>query len=193
LLNDEEIEIAMDIGDIGIKPFNPVRVQPVSYDVTLSREIRVPRDDVTLIRTREWFDYDRDCTYYGHGVPSWHNHTTECEIGPQGYILRPGEFLLACTEEYVRLSPTIAAMVEGKSSLGRLGMTVHVTAGVIDPGFEGQITLEIANLAPWAIELHEGMPIAQLVFERVNRPQFDYSEKGRYQGQTGPTESRYRL
>lgn len=183
----------MDVGLIGIKPFDPVRVQPVSYDVTLSAQIRVPREDVTLIRTKEWATYDPDCTYWGHGVPSWRNHTTEDTIGPRGWILRPGAFILACTEEYVKLDPTIAAMVEGKSSLGRLGMTVHVTAGVIDPGFEGQITLEIRNLAPWAIELHEGMPIAQLVFDRVNRPQYDYSEKGRYQGQTGPTESRYKM
>lgn len=192
MLNDTEISKAVQDGWIDIEPFDVARLQPVSYDLTLSEDIRVPRGDVTLIRTRPWDDYRSGTQYYGHGVPSWGTHTCGRTIPPSGSSLRPGEFLLACTREMVRLSPSMAARVEGKSSLGRLGMAVHITAGFIDPGFEGQITLEIANLAPWSIELFPGMPIAQIVFESVNPPERDYSKTGRYQGQRGPTESRYK-
>ena len=192
MLNHSEIEKAIENEEIGIEPFDVRRLQPVSYDLTLSKAVRVPRDDVTLIRTRQWDDYNPRTEYYGHGVPSWHPHTTGREIGPRGWVLRPRDFILASTRECVKLSPGMAAVVEGKSSLGRLGMAVHVTAGFIDPGFEGDITLEIANLAPWGIELFEGMPIAQIVFERVTPPHRDYSKTGHYQGQRGPTESRYR-
>ena len=191
MLNDHEISKAIEAGDISIEPFNLNRLQPVSYDLTLAKDIRVPREDIHTIRTREWDDYRPGTKYYGT-VPSWGPHTTGREIGPRGWRLLRRQFILACTREYVKLSPGIAARVEGKSSLGRLGMAVHITAGFIDPGFEGQITLEIANLAPWDIELYEGMPIAQIVFEPVTPPQRDYSKTGRYQGQTGPTESRYK-
>jgi dCTP deaminase len=192
MLNDAEIKKAVMEGRIGMMPFSTTQLQPVSYDLTLSKDIRVPRSDITLIETRPWDDYNPDGKYYGYGVPSWHPHTTGREIRPTGWELSPREFILGCTEEYVTLSPDMAARVEGKSSIGRLGVVVHITAGFIDPGFEGQITLEIVNLAPWAIKLYAGMPIAQIVFEPVNSPERDYSQTGRYQGQTGPTESRYR-
>lgn len=190
MLNDHEIRKAQESGEIGIDPFDPKRVQPVSYDVSLSEDIRVRRSDVHTIDTG--MEVEDNHRYYGL-VPSWQNHTNGRTVGPTGYRLRPGEFILGCTEETIRLDSTMAARVEGKSSLGRLGLTVHITAGFVDPGFEGQITLEIANLAEWDIVLHPGMPIAQLVFERVLAPERDYSQTGRYQGQRGPTESRYRI
>jgi len=190
-LNDLEIRKAVATEDIGIHPFVERQLQPVSYDLTLSVNILVPRDDVHTIETAPWDDYRQDSKYYGL-VPSWHQHTRSRAI-PGGYDLRPREFILGSTREEISLPSHYAARVEGKSSLGRLGMAVHITAGFIDPGFQGQITLEIVNLAPWDIKLHEGMPIAQIVFEPVNPPERDYSKTGHYQGQTGPTQSRYRF
>ncbi len=191
MLNDIEIRKAVETEDIGIHPFDPDRLQPVSYDLTLSVNILVPRDDVHTIETQEWADYDPSMKYYGL-VPAWHQHTRGRAI-PGGYSLRRGEFILGSTCEEISLPAHYAARVEGKSSLGRLGVQVHITAGFIDPGFSGQVTLEIHNVAPWSVRLHEGMPIAQIVFEPVNPPERDYSKTGRYQGQTGPTQSRYRF
>lgn len=190
MLNDVEITKAVMEGQIGMMPFSTQQLQPVSYDLKLAKDIRVARDDVHTIDPGK--DAEDSTRYYGE-VPSWHPHTTGREIGPSGWRLGHRDFILACTEEYVELAPDLAARVEGKSSLGRLGLAVHITAGFIDPGFKGQITLEIANLAPWNIKLYAGMPIAQIVFEPVNPPEKDYSKTGHYQGQTGPTESRYRL
>lgn len=191
MLNDMEIRKAVLEDRIGIDPFDSERVQPVSYDLTLSGDIRIPKPGVKIIDIGPGMRGPHDSIgLYGdpRRVPVW--HTEEESIG-SGRTLRPHEFILGCTEEYVKLPSDMAARVEGKSSLGRLGLAVHITAGFIDPGFEGQITLEIANLAPWDIVLHPGMAIAQIVFEPVNPPQRDYSQTGHYQGQRGPTESRY--
>ncbi len=191
MLNDLEIRKAVETEEIGIMPFDPGQLQPVSYDLTLSVNILVPRDDVHTIETAPWDDYDPGTKYYGR-VPSWHQHTRGRAI-PGGYGLRHGEFILGSTREEISLPAHYAARVEGKSSLGRLGIQVHITAGFIDPGFNGQITLEIYNVAPWTVTLNEGMPIAQIVFEPVNPPEKDYSKTGRYQGQIGATQSRYRF
>lgn len=192
MLNDFEIARAVQDDWITIKPFDPHRIQPVSYDLTLDDRYRRFCKYVHTLDTRDAGQYDDDTDYYGL-VPSWQPHTTEHTIpNGTGLVLHPGGFILACTTETIGLSPSIAARVEGKSSLGRMGVAVHVTAGFVDPGFQGQLTLEIANLGPVSVMLHVGMPIAQLVFEAVTPPMHDYAETGRYQGQTGPTESRYR-
>jgi dCTP deaminase len=191
MLNDFEIAKAVQDDWIGIRPYDPHRLQPVSYDLTLGDGYRIFRSDVHTIDTRDDGSYD-DATHYGR-VPSWQTHTTGHTLPHTGHTLRPGEFILASTAETITLSPAMAARVEGKSSLGRLGIAVHITAGFIDPGFEGQITLEIANLAPVSVLLYPGMPIAQIVFEPITPPMYDYSKTGHYQGQTGPTESRYRF
>lgn len=191
MLNDAEIRKAIQDEWITVEPFDDSRLQPVSLDLTLGDAYRRYRDDIQVIETRDTGEYaNTEC--WGI-VPSWQNHTTGHTIprGP-GLKLHPRDFILASTVETIRLGPAFAARVEGKSSLGRLGLAVHVTAGFIDPGFEGQITLEIANLAQAAIKLHAGMPIAQIVFEPVTPPERDYSVTGHYQGQTGPTPSRYR-
>lgn len=175
MLADFEIRKGIDTGMIGISPFDESRLQPVSYDLTLHPEVRVPDPGVTLI---DPFD------------SAWpYSYTKRRKTNAT--ILQPDGFILAATKETVRLDPSVAARVEGKSSLGRLGLAVHITAGFIDPGFMGQITLEIKNVAPWAVQLHAGMRIAQIVFEQVSIPERDYSKTGRYQGQHGPTESRY--
>lgn len=191
MLNDREIRTALKNDMIGIEPFDDSQMQPVSYDLRLAKEIRVPREDIHMIDPGMAVE-GRVTTYYGK-VPPWSTHTTGRDLPPNGRYIKHGEFMLGCTQEVIRLSPFVAARVEGKSSLGRLGLAVHITAGFIDPGFEGQITLEIANLAPWNIVLYPGMPIAQIVFEPVTPPDEDYTQTGRYNGQRGPTESRYRL
>lgn len=192
MLNDAEIRKAIQDDWITVEPFDDTRLQPVSYDLTLDDTYRRFRNDVHTIDTRDAGQYERATQYFGL-VPSWQDHTTGHTIPHgTGYRMAPGDFILACTRETIGLNPAIAARVEGKSSLGRLGLAVHVTAGFIDPGFEGQITLEIANLSPASVILHVGMPIAQIVFETVTPPERDYSVTGHYQGQTGPTPSRYR-
>lgn len=190
MLSDFEIRRASQDSWISVKPFREEHLNPVSLDLTLGDTYRIIRRDIKVIDTG-MSDVRPNTTYYGR-VPSWHPHTDEGVLHRDGYYLGPGDFILASTAERVELSPSIAARVEGKSSLGRLGLAVHVTAGFIDPGFEGEITLEIANLGDATIVLYQGMRVAQIVFEPVTPPEKDYSATGRYQGQTGPTESRYR-
>ncbi|MCX4799589.1 dCTP deaminase [Streptomyces sp. NBC_01242] len=179
LLADHQITDRIHTGDLKISPFDPVRVQPASVDLLLDQFLRVPVDpgaEIDVARV-------------------WAGHTVLAEIDEDGWLMKPGDFLLASTVERVTLPPDLAARVEGKSSLGRLGLAVHVTAGFIDPGFSGQITLEIANLSPWPIRLRQQMPIAQLgLIPMAAVPQRPYGRAGNhYQGQYGPTESRYEL
>lgn len=191
MLADFEIRKAIQDRWISIEPFDETRLQPVSLDLTLDDRYARFRDDVHTIDTRDAGQYSDANRHYGL-APSWKPHTTGHTIPLGGLTLRPGDFILACTVETVHLGTAFAARVEGKSSLGRLGVAVHITAGFVDPGFKGQITLEIANLGPASVMLHTGMPIAQIVFEPVSQPERDYSKTGHYQGQTGPTPSRYR-
>lgn len=182
MLCDHQIIEAVESGRLKIAPFDPARVQPASVDLTLDYYVRVPR------------------LYPGHeagidvaDVPA--DHTALMKLTEDGWVMKPGDFLLASTVERVALPLDLSARVEGKSSLGRLGLAVHITAGFIDPGFAGQITLEIANLSPWEIRLRRDMPIAQLALTPMSGiPTRPYGEAGnRYQGQVGPTESRYRM
>jgi dCTP deaminase len=180
LLSDRDITARLDDGSLGIHPLDRELMQPASVDLTFDRFVRMPYTlpgeelDVAALQA---------------------DHTLLQEIPEDGLTLEPGEFLLGCTVERVCLPGDLAARVEGKSSLGRLGLAIHVTAGFIDPGFEGQITLEIANLAPWAVRLRPGMRIAQLCLLQMSSPvDKPYGTAGnRYQQQFGPTESRYRM
>jgi dCTP deaminase len=182
MLADWQIEDRIISGDFDISPFDPERVQPASVDMLLDQYVR------TLDRPfPEGSAIDVADVRAGH--------TTLHEIGDDGWLLEPGAFLLGCTVERVTLPPDLAARVEGKSSLGRLGLTVHVTAGFIDPGFSGQITLEIANLSGKPIRLRRLMPIAQLCLIPMQAvPTRPYGIAGNhYQNQFGPTESRYEM
>jgi dCTP deaminase len=178
LLSDEEIEKYVDDDVIGLDPYNPDRLQPTSVDLTLDAFIRTPThyvaDEIDVAAVPE-------------------GHTKLVEIPDEGYVLAPGHFILASTCERVRLPPFLAARVEGKSSVGRLGLAIHITAGFIDPGFDGNVTLEMYNFAPWPIRLRVGMPIGQICFMVCTPPRNDYSVTGHYQGQRGPTESRYKI
>ena len=180
LLSDRDIKAEVAAGRIGLEPFSADMVQPSSIDVRLDRYFRV-------------FENHR----YPHIDPSQDQSELTRAVEPQAdepFILHPGEFALGSIYEVVTLPDDIAARVEGKSSLGRLGLLTHSTAGFVDPGFSGHVTLELSNVATLPIKLWPGMKIGQLCFIRLSSPaQNPYgSEKygSRYQGQRGPTASR---
>jgi dCTP deaminase len=180
LLSDRDIKAELDSGRIGLEPLDLDMVQPSSIDVRLDRFFRT-------------FENHR----YPHIDPAEDQPELTREVEPVGdepFILHPGEFVLGSTFEVVTLPDDVAARLEGKSSLGRLGLLTHSTAGFIDPGFSGHVTLELANVANLPIKLWPGMKIGQLCFFRLSSPaEHPYgSEKygSRYQGQRGPTPSR---
>lgn len=179
MLSDQRILSEIRTGDLVIEPYDPKALQPASYDLTLDREILVPNG-----RTN-WIDMAN--------VPP--GHMVAETVGPQGVCLEQGDFILASTREVVKIGPRLLGRVEGKSSIGRLGLMVHITAGFIDPGFHGKITLEVVNLAPWDITLYPGQRIAQIAFsELTSRPLRLYGAAGNhYQGQQGPQESRFEM
>ncbi len=180
LLSDRDLLSEIDNQRVAIEPFDPEMIQPSSIDVRLDRWFRV-------------FENHR----YPHIDPSIEQADLTRLIEPDGddpFILHPGEFVLGSTLEVISLPDDIAGRLEGKSSLGRLGLLTHSTAGFIDPGFSGHITLELSNVATLPIKLFPGMKIGQLCLFRLSSPaNHPYgSEKygSRYQGQRGPTPSR---
>ena len=180
LLSDRDILKAVDQGDIRLEPWDPAMVQPSSVDVRLDKYFRV-------------FENHR----YPHIDPAQEQPdlTRMIEVAQgEPFVLHPGEFALASTFETVTLGPAVAARLEGKSSLGRLGLLTHSTAGFIDPGFSGHVTLELSNTATLPVMLWPGMKIGQFCFFQLSSPaENPYgSEKygSRYQGQRGPTPSR---
>ena len=180
LLSDRDILAEIDAGRVGLDPFDPEMIQPSSIDVRLDKFFRV-------------FDNHK----YPHIDPAVDQPdlTREVEVaGDETFILHPGEFVLGSTYELVTLPDDIAARLEGKSSLGRLGLLTHSTAGFIDPGFSGHVTLELANVATLPIKLYPGMKIGQFCFFRLSSPSehpYGSAKYGsRYQGQRGPTPSR---
>jgi dCTP deaminase len=180
LLSDKDIRTEIDAGRVRIEPYDPTMVQPSSIDVRLDRYFRV-------------FENHR----YPHIDPSVEQPDLTRMIEPPGqepFILHPGEFVLASSYEVVTLPEDIASRLEGKSSLGRLGLLTHSTAGFIDPGFSGHVTLELSNVATLPIKLWPGMKIGQLCMFRLSSPsERPYGTSGvgsRYQDQRGPTPSR---
>ena len=180
LLSDRDLLTEIDNQRVAIEPFDVEMVQPSSIDIRLDRMFRV-------------FENHR----YPHIDPSIEQADLTRLIEPEGddpFILHPGEFVLGSTLEIVSLPDDIAGRLEGKSSLGRLGLLTHSTAGFIDPGFSGHVTLELSNVATLPIKLFPGMKIGQLCLFRLSSPaDHPYgSEKygSRYQGQRGPTPSR---
>ncbi|WP_055587391.1 dCTP deaminase [Streptacidiphilus griseoplanus] len=180
LLSDKDIRAEIDKGRVLIDPYEPEMVQPSSIDVRLDRYFRV-------------FENHR----YPHIDPAVEQPDLTRLVEPDGddaFILHPGEFVLASTYEVVTLPDDIASRLEGKSSLGRLGLLTHSTAGFIDPGFSGHVTLELSNVATLPIKLYPGMKIGQLCMFRLTSPaEHPYGSQrhgSRYQGQRGPTPSR---
>ncbi len=180
LLSDRDIRQEINNERIVLDPWDESMVQPSSVDVRLDRLFRL-------------FDNHK----YPHIDPSIDQPdlTRLVEVKPdEPFVLHPGEFVLGATYEVVTLPDDIAARLEGKSSLGRLGLLTHSTAGFIDPGFSGHVTLELSNVATLPITLWPGMKIGQLCFFRLSSPaEHPYGSErygSRYQGQRGPTASR---
>ena len=183
LLSDRDFRAEIDAGRVALEPYDPAFVQPASIDVRLDRFFRL-------------FDNHR----YAHIDPSVEQPelTRLVEVDPEeAFVLHPGEFVLGATYEKVTLPDDIAARLEGKSSLGRLGLLTHSTAGFIDPGFSGHVTLELSNTATLPIKLWPGMKVGQLCFFRLSsaaeHPYGSGPYLNRYQGQRGPTASRAHL
>jgi dCTP deaminase len=181
VLSDRTIQRLLGTGRIEIDPYDEDLLQPSSVDVRVDRyfrvfhnarypfiDVREPQDDLT-----ELVEIDAD----------------------NPFILHPGEFVLGSTLERIRLPDDLVARLEGKSSLGRLGLLIHSTAGFIDPGWNGHVTLELSNVANLPITIYHGMKIGQLSFVQLTEPaESPYGSDGlgsKYQGQRGPTPSRY--
>ena len=181
ILSDATIRAEIAAGRIVVDPFDDTMVQPSSIDVRLDDRFLVFRS-----HTRAVIDVKEDLT-----------DLTELVKAPAGepFILHPGEFVLGATAERVALPEDIVGRIEGKSSLGRLGLLIHTTAGFVDAGFEGYLTLELSNVATLPITLYPGMKIGQISFLRMDRPAetpYGASSLGsKYRGQVGPTASQY--
>lgn len=180
LLSDRDIRREVQADRVVIEPFDEAMVQPSSIDVRLDRFFRV---------------------FENHKYPYIDPSVEQPELtrmvqtdGGEPFILHPGEFVLASTYEVITLPDDVAGRLEGKSSLGRLGLLTHSTAGFIDPGFSGHVTLELSNVATLPIQLWPGMKIGQLCLFRLESPaEHPYGSNvygSRYQGQRGPTPSK---
>ena len=180
LLSDRDIAAEIKSGRVKVEPFDAKMIQPSSVDVRLDRFFRVFENHKyeVIDPSIEQPDLTREVAV----APSDH------------FILHPGEFVLASTYEVITLPDDIAGRLEGKSSLGRLGLLTHSTAGFIDPGFSGHITLELSNVANLPVKLYPGMKIGQLCLIKLSssaeHPYGSALYGSRYQGQRGPTPSR---
>ena len=181
VLSDGTILELVSQGRVRIEPWDPMMVQPASVDLRLGDSFRV-------------FHNHRTSAIDLRDPPQ--NLTEEVIVErEEPFVIHPGEFCLGRTQEWVELPDDIVARIEGKSSLGRLGLIVHATAGFCDPGWRGTLTLELNNLTRVPIKLYPGLPIAQLSFMTLDRPaERPYGSPGlgsHYQGQRAATESRY--
>ncbi len=180
VLSDRTIRRLLGEGRIGIDPYEESLLQPSSVDVRVDRYFRVFRNSrYPFINVKE----------------AQEDLTELVEIDDEPFILHPGEFVLGSTLERVTLPDDLVARLEGKSSLGRLGLLIHSTAGFIDPGWDGHVTLELSNVATLPITIYHRMKIGQLSFVQLTEPAETPYGSGtigsKYQGQQGPTPSRY--
>ncbi len=180
LLSDRDLRAELAAGQFRLDPYDDSLMQPASIDVRLDRWFRVFRN-----------------ARYTHIDPALQQDDLTELVEPSGddpFVLHPGEFVLGSTLEMITLPDHLAARLEGKSSLGRLGLVTHSTAGFIDPGFSGHVTLELSNLANLPITLWPGMKIGQVCVFRLSTPaEHPYGSSvygSRYQDQRGPTPSR---
>lgn len=182
ILSDGEIKESLDSGDIVIDPLtDPLQIQPSSVDLKLDEEFRIfkhtekafidPKNDSSLAKYTELIKV----------------------VDGKPFILHPGEFVLGSTKEYIKLPRNIVGRLEGRSSLGRLGVIIHSTAGYVDPGFHGKLTLEITNIGKMPVALYPGTRVCQISFYRMGRDALvSYDEKpdAKYLGQTSPEMSK---
>ena len=181
LLSDKDIRAEIEMGRVVLDPYDPEMIQPSSIDVRLDKYFRL---------------FDNHKYPYIDPAEEQPELTRLVEVTDEeaGFVLHPGEFVLGSSLETVTLPDDLAARVEGKSSLGRLGLMTHATAGFVDPGFSGHVTLELSNVATLPIMLYPGMKIGQLAFFRLSsaaeHPYGSDRYGSHYQGQRGPTASR---
>lgn len=180
LLSDRDLRAEIEQGRVRLEPFDPSMIQPSSIDVRLDRFFRVFEN-----HKYPFIDPRQEQADLTRGV----------EVrSDEAFVLHPGEFVLGSTYEVVTLPDDLAARVEGKSSLGRLGLLTHATAGFVDPGFSGHVTLELSNVSTLPVMLWPGMKVGQLCFFRLSSPaEHPYGSSvygSRYQGQRGPTPSK---
>jgi dCTP deaminase len=181
VLSDRDIAVALAAGRVHVEPFDPADLQPSSIDLHLDRSFRVFRNN----------------RYPFIDVRSPQPDLTELlnVADDEAFVLHPGEFVLGQTIEWVELPDDLVARLEGKSSLGRLGLLIHSTAGYVDPGWKGKLTLELSNVANLPIALYFGMKIGQISFfemsSPVDRPYGSAGLGSKYQGQSEPTASAY--
>jgi len=186
ILSDKDIKEYLQEGKIAIEPLKDEKqIQPSSVDLRLGDEFKVFK----VIRKPYIDPKDEE------DIASYMESTTVKE--GEAFIIHPNEFALATTLEYVKLPDDLVARVEGRSSMGRLGVTMHVTAGFIDPGFEGKITLEISNIGAMPVALYPNQRVCQIVFETMTSPsEIPYGHPDRnskYMGQTRPESSRVKF
>jgi dCTP deaminase len=179
-MSDRDIRASIEANQIGLEPLDMDLLQPSSFDVRIDRFFRL---------------FDNHKYAFIDPAEQQDDLTRLVEVAAdEPFILHPGEFVLGSTYEFVTLPDNIAARLEGKSSLGRLGLVTHSTAGFVDPGFSGHVTLELSNMATLPIKLWPGMKIGQLCFFQLSSPsETPYGSAkylNRYQGQRGPTASR---
>ena len=183
ILSDGDILRRLEAGDLVIDPLDDVdqQVQPASVDLRLGEEfLEFQRTNISCIhpdRADEVSDYVAE------------THVSEGEE----FVLHPGDFVLGTTKERVEVPSDLLATVQGRSSLGRLAVVIHATAGIVDPGYEGQITLELSNLGTAPVALTPGMRVSQLIFTQLERPAqrpYGVDRGSKYQGQSGPQASR---
>lgn len=180
VLSDRTIKEWLTVGRLSIEPLDPEAIQPASVDLRLDRSFRVFRSTTRpFVDVREPVDDLTELVEISEGEP---------------FVIQPGSFCLGSTIETISLPDDIVARVDGRSSLGRLGLLVHATAGYVDPGWKGCLTLELSNQSQMPIALYPGMRIAQISFYTlttpVDRPYGSTGLGSKYQGQTGPTASR---
>ena len=181
VLSDRTIKTELQKGRLVIEPLEESNIQPASVDLRLDRKLLVFRNS-----RRPYIDIRENTE----------DLTEPVVLEPdEPFILHPGEFILASTMEFIGLPDDLVARLEGKSSLGRLGLLIHSTAGYVDPGWQGHLTLELSNVARLPITLYYGMKIGQISFLRLTEPAerlYGSSALGsKYQGQTDPTASRF--
>ena len=182
VLSDRDVRKLIEEGKIVIEPVDlEKQLMPVGIDLRLGNEFRIFR-----------------ISYKSHIDPSKDGIVELTELvhvnDGEPFIIHPGEFVLGVTKEYIKLPNNIMARIDGRSSLGRLGIVVHSTAGHVDPGFEGKLTLEITNIGKLPVALFPGMKFCSLIFEKISSPvEREYKKFGKYAGQKLPTESKIAL
>ena len=203
ILSDGDIRRRLEKGDLVVEPLDDpeLQIQPASLDMRLGREfLEFQQTNVPCIRPARGTDAADYTSRTVVGTPE--NQRTlpdfEAEVDArikerEEFILHPGDFVLGTTKERVEIPDDLIAHVEGRSSLGRLAIVVHATAGIVDPGYEGQITLELSNLGTAPVALSPGMRISQLIFTELSSPAerpYGADRDSKYQGQSGPQASR---